>query len=60
MSLSDLYLLIGGMASDGIDAQFRWWFSGYVACWMICLLSLCIRFLRWVFVPKGGGVKVEL
>lgn len=60
MNWSQLQTIIGGMASDGIDAQFRWWFAGFIAGWTICLLNLIIRVLRWAAAPKGGGVKLEL
>lgn len=60
MNISDLYMVISGYASDSIDAQFRWWFAGFVGGWTLCLLNLIIRVLRWAAAPKGGGVKVEL
>lgn len=61
MNLSELPAIIGGYASDSIDAQFRWWLAGFVAGWSLCLLNLVIRLLRWAASPnRGGGVKTEL
>lgn len=60
MNISDLQTIISGYAADDIDAQFRWWLAGFIAGWLLCLLNLILRVLRWAAVPKGGGVKTEL
>lgn len=60
MNWADLPIIISGPAADSIDAQFRWWFAGFIAGWTLCLLNLILRMLRWAAAPKGGGVKLEL
>lgn len=60
MEFTDIAKVISGMAGDSLDAQFRWWLAGYAAGWLLCLVNLTIRILRWAAMPHNGGIRTEL